>query len=95
MYGVWCVLPIPPPLHIGTPYEVSGSKAPGVQSQITYFQWNYKDVYVPPNLLHDLLTETIAVEQQNAVWMYGSMTYGNMTVSIFLCRSTTLSLAQP
>lgn len=89
--------PSPPPLPpIGTPYDmVNVSKAPGLLSQITSFQWNYKDVYVPPHLLHDLLAETTAIEQQNAVWMYGSMTYGNMSGSIFLCRSTTLSLAQP
>lgn len=88
--------PCYPILPVGTPYDVvDGSKAPGVVSQITFFQWNYKDVYVPPHFLHDLLTETIAVEQQNAVWMYGSMTYGTMSGPIFLCRNMTLYLAQP
>lgn len=41
--------------------------------QLTHLQWNYKDVYVPPPLLHGLLTESTAVEQQNVVWQYGSM----------------------
>lgn len=63
-------------------------------SQITFFQWNYKDVYIPPHLLHDLLTETTAVEQQNAVWMYGSMRYEDMNGSVFLYRNMTLYSTQ-
>jgi hypothetical protein len=60
-------LPLAPP-NIRTPYDpVSEGKGPSVTSQVTYLQWNYKDVYVPPQLLYELLTDATAVEQQNAV----------------------------
>ena len=65
--------PPPPPRPTGTPFDpVSVEQLPDVISQLTYFQWNYKDVYVPPHLLHGLLTESNAMERQIAVWKYAS-----------------------
>ena len=62
------------PRPTGTPFDpVSVEQLPDVISQLTYFQWNYKDVYVPPHLLHGLLTESNAMERQNAVWEYASI----------------------
>ena len=73
LFGAPCVLSpvtLTAPLIItGTPYDPTPSPvATSPLSQVTYLQWNYRDVYVPPPLLCQLLSEATTLDRQTEVW---------------------------